>query len=96
MVTVENNIITLHCEKATVDDKVEVEYAVERLLQSGATVIYFDLSKTIYLPSTLMGYLMWKKQDLQKQNKDIIIIAISPSLRKVFEETRLIEFFCIK
>jgi len=96
MVTVENNTITLHCEKATVDDKVEVEYAVERLLQSGATVIYFDLSKTIYLPSTLMGYLMWKKQELQKKGKDIQIIAISPSLRKVFEETRLIEFFGIK
>ena len=96
MVTVENNIITLHCEKATPDDKVEVEYAVERLLQSGATVIYFDLSKTIYLPSTLMGYLMWKKQELQKKGKDIQIIAISPSLRKVFEETRLIEFFGIK
>jgi len=74
---------------------VEVEYAVSRLLQQGATVIYFDLSKTIYLPSTLMGFLMWKKQDLQKQGKDIQIIAISQSLRKVFEETRLIEFFGI-
>lgn len=96
MVTVENNTITLHCEKATPDDKVEVEYAVERLLREGVRVIYFDLSKTIYLPSTLMGYLMWKKQELQRKGIDIQIIAISQSLRKVFEETRLIEFFGIK
>ncbi len=96
MVTVENNTITLHCEKASHYDKLEVEFAVERLLQGGATIIYFDLSKTIYLPSTLMGYLMWKKQDLQKKGKDIQIIALSSSLRKVFEETRLIEFFGIK
>ncbi len=96
MVTVENNTITLLCEKATTDDKLEVEYAVERLLREGATVIYFDLSKTIYLPSTLMGYLMWKKQELQRKGKDIQIIALSASLRKVFEETRLIDFFGIK
>ena len=95
MVTIENNIIILHCEKATPDDKMEVEYAVERLLYAGATVIYFDLSKTIYLPSTLMGYLMWKKQDLQNKGKNIQIIALSTSLRKVFEEMRLIEFFGI-
>ncbi|MGQ9844520.1 MAG: STAS domain-containing protein [Spirochaetota bacterium] len=95
MITVENNVITLHCEKAILDDKLEVEYAVERLLISGVNVIYIDLSKTIYLPSTLIGYLMWKKQELQKKNKDIIIIAISQSLRKLFEETRLIGFFGI-
>ena len=95
MITVKEHTITILSEKATIDDKMEVEFAVERLLLSGATVIYFDLSKTIYLPSTLIGYLMWKKQDLQKKGKDIQIIAISSSLRKVFEETRLIEFFGI-
>ncbi|MCX8123253.1 MAG: hypothetical protein N3F66_03705 [Spirochaetes bacterium] len=96
MVTVENNTIIIHCEKATPDDKMEVEYAVERLLRAGATVIYFDLSKTIYLPSTLMGYLMWKKQELQKQGKDIQIISMSASLKKVFEDMRLLDFFGIK
>ncbi len=95
MVTVENNTITIHCEKATIDDKHEVEYAVERLLHSGFNVILFDLSKTIYLPSTLLGYLMWKKQQLTKQGKDIQIIALSSALKKVFEEMRLIEFFGI-
>ncbi len=96
MITVENNTITFHCEKVSHDDKLEVEYAVEQLLHSGATVINLDLSNTIYLPSTLMGFLMWKKQELQKQGKDIKIIAISPSLRKVFEDMRLIDFFDIQ
>ena len=96
MITVENNTITIHCEKVSHDDKLEVEYAVERLLHNGATVINLDLSKTIYIPSTLMGFLMWKKQELQKQGKDIKIIAISPSLRKVFEDMHLIDFFDIQ
>ncbi len=66
---------------------------MERLLADGHDEIQVDLSTTIYIPSTLMGYLMWKKQQLKKKEKNIKIIAISESLRKVFDEARISDFF---
>jgi len=93
MVTIEDNIITIGSIKATQDDKQNFELAVERLLADGHDEIQVDLSTTIYIPSTLMGYLMWKKQQLKKKEKNIKIIAISESLRKVFDEARISDFF---
>lgn len=93
MVTIEGNIITIGSIKATQDDKQNFELAVERLLTDGHDEIQVDLSTTIYIPSTLMGYLMWKKQQLKKKDINIKIIAISESLRKVFDEARISDFF---
>lgn len=96
MITVEQHTIIIHSDKATIEDKLEVEYAVERLINSGAQIIYIDLSKPVYLPSVLIGYLMWKKQNLHKSSKDIIITRLSTPLQKLFEEMRLIDFFGIR
>lgn len=96
MITVEQHTIIIHSDKATVEDKLEVEYAVDRLLQGGAQIVYIDLAKPMYLPSVLIGYLMWKKQNLQKSGKAIIITQLSKSLRNLFEEMHLIDFFGIR
>ena len=95
MIKVSGSTITVINEKATLEDKLDLENAIDALTAEGADTIYLDLGQTLHLPSELMGLLMWKKKVLNEANIDIEISKISSTLKIVFETAHLIDFFNI-
>jgi len=93
MVTLEDSTIVIHNERASLEDKIEIENFIETLVQEGATVIYVDLALPVYLPSELLGLLMWKKKELNEEGRNIIIKKINSTLKSIFDNARLTDFF---
>lgn len=93
MVHVSENMVIIDNPRATLEDKAEFEAAVSRLTQEGARLIMVDLSRTTYLPSELMGYLMGKKKEFLDRGMDIRITAISAPLKHVFDDAKISDFF---
>ncbi|RPI92045.1 MAG: hypothetical protein EHM32_09710 [Spirochaetales bacterium] len=92
MVTILGNKIIIDSSRATLDDKSAFEQAVNTVIEGGASEVLVDFSKTVYLPSELLGYLMGKKRALMGKGMDIKIIAISEPLKRVFDEARISGF----
>lgn len=93
MVHITESTITIENERATLEDKLDLENSIDSLIQDGYSVIYLDLSNPRYLPSELMGLLMWKKKMLVEQNKNIRISKLNANLKSVFENALLMDFF---
>jgi hypothetical protein len=93
MVRIENNIIIIENERATLEDKMILEESIDRLIEQGNSIVYIDLSYPQYLPSELMGFLMWKKKILLEQNKNIKISRLSANLKAIFDNALLLDFF---
>lgn len=92
MVTIEGKTIVIDNPRATLDDKTAFENAVNKLINKNNTIINVDLSKTVYIPSELLGYIMGKKRALNSRGMDIKIIAISEPLKKIFDEAKISDF----
>ncbi len=93
MISISGNKITLEMPRATLDDKTRFEGAVNRLAESdGIGEILLDFSRTVYLPSEFLGFLMGKKRALKGRNIGIRIIAISEPLKRIFEEAKISDF----
>lgn len=93
MIKVSGSTIIVLNEKATLEDKIDLENTIDALIAEGFKKIYLDLGQTLHLPSELMGLLMWKKKVLNEGNIDIVISRISSTLKTVFETAHLIDFF---
>lgn len=93
MVYISNETIVIDNERATLEDKIDLENAIESILTEGYSTIYLDLSRPKYLPSEMMGLLMWKKKILMEENKNIRISRLSCNLKDVFENAFLTDFF---
>ena len=93
MVVRNGNTVMIDSERATLGDKADFEKEVTFLVQSGVKSINVDLGRTIYLPSELMGFMMWKKKELIDIKVDFRISAISSSLKKIFDNAMLSQFF---
>ena len=92
MVDVQGNTIIINSERASADDKIDFATAISRLEAEGNHEIRLDLSNTVYLPSELMGLLMWKKRELGERGTKIIISAISDPLRNTFDNAMISSF----
>jgi anti-anti-sigma regulatory factor len=95
MVHCEGTTIVIDSEKASFEDKIEIETFLNTLLEEGSTTVYLDLSLTQHLPSELMGFLMWKKKLMEEQNKKLVISKLNANLRHILESALLLEFFGI-
>lgn len=93
MVTLENSTIVIHNERASLEDKIEIETYIDSLVQEGVQTIIVDLSLPVYLPSELLGLLMWKKKELNEEGRTIVISKINPTLKAIFDNARLTDFF---
>lgn len=93
MVTSSGNTIIVENEKATLDDKSVFAAQLSTLVADGHTVINIDFSKTEYLPSEMMGLLMWKKKDFKTKGIELRIIRISGTLRNFFDNMQISKFF---
>jgi anti-anti-sigma regulatory factor len=93
MVIVKNCTIYIDSKRATLEDKVEIEDAISRLLAEGYKLIEIDLSMAQYLPSELIGLLMWEKKTMDKEGKRMVISKINSTLAKIFENALLSDFF---
>ncbi|MGL4370030.1 MAG: STAS domain-containing protein [Spirochaetota bacterium] len=93
MITCCNNIIRIESERATLEDKADLDSALLRFSAQGYTEMLIDLGGTNYLPSEMMGLLMWKKKDLKRCGIDLKIYRISGSLKRVFDTAMISDFF---
>ena len=93
MVQCIGNTISLGSEHATLEDKTEIDTLISALIASGNHEILVDLGASSYLPSELMGLLMWKKKELQGMGVVLRVIRISPSLYRIFSTAMVLEFF---
>ena len=93
MILLENSVIIIDNERASLDDKVHFEHTVTALLEKGAREIAVDLGRTVYLPTELMGFMMWKKKELAEQGIRFRIGRISASLKRIFDNAMLSDFF---
>ena len=93
MIFSQNNRIIIDCEKASLEDKNEFEKAVAKIIHAGHKEILIDLGKTTYLPSELMGFMMWKKKELGEAKIQFTIDSISSSLKRLFDNAMLSDFF---
>jgi anti-anti-sigma regulatory factor len=93
MVTTKSNCIIIESNKATLEDKYLFETQLSVLIASGATIVKIDLGNTGYLPSELMGFLMWKKKDLHNKGITLVISRISEMLKSFFDSAKISEYF---
>lgn len=93
MVTSSGNTILVENEKATLDDKSLFAAQLSTLIAGGHTVINIDFGKTEYLPSEMMGLLMWKKKDFKTKGIELRIVRISGTLRNFFDNMQISRFF---
>jgi anti-anti-sigma regulatory factor len=93
MVIIKENTIIIDNDSATLDDKSLFALKLTALVNSGCSKIMVDIGMTSYLPSELMGLFMWKKRELEKKGIEFKIIRISQSLKDLFENTRISDYF---
>lgn len=95
MVECIRNVITLSSDRATLEDKTEIDAMISTLIASGEKEILVDLGATSYLPSELMGLFMWKKKELDSRGIKLRITSISASLYRIFDTAMITDFFNI-
>jgi len=93
MVTTVGSTIIIENDKATLDDKNSFEAHLSILVLSGVREISMDLGHTGYLPSELVGLLMWKKKDLSNNGIILKISRISSTLKSLFENMMISDYF---
>ena len=96
MIVVEKNLIIIKSDRATLEDKADFDALLSTMVSSGESLILVDLGTTSYLPSELMGLLMWKKKELKVKNIELQIIRISSSLKKIFDTAMISSFFTLE
>ena len=96
MISIDKNRITIKSDRATLEDKADFDSAISSIIASGENEIIVDIGNTSYLPSELMGLLMWKKKELKTKNIDLRIIRISSSLKKIFDTAMISDFFSLE
>ncbi|MBN1500791.1 MAG: STAS domain-containing protein, partial [Spirochaetes bacterium] len=89
----ENDIIIIQTPKTSFEHKDQFADIIDSMIKSGCKNIKIDLSKTMYLASDFLGLIMWKKEELSKQNISLTIIGISDQLRTVFQNLKLMSYF---
>lgn len=93
MIIIKGNTLTIDNSAATLDDKDEFALKLDLMINSGHKEINIDLGMTSYLPSEMMGLIMWRKRDLQKKGIAFNIVRISQSLKDLFDTTQLSDYF---
>jgi anti-anti-sigma regulatory factor len=96
MVTLNNNTIVFDNEKTTIEDKRRFEAQLTLLINSGHTEIFVDIGMTSFLPSELLGLLMWKKSELKKKGIEFKITRISQVLKSLFDDGRISDYLDIR
>jgi anti-anti-sigma regulatory factor len=93
MVSTLENTILVENQKATLEDKSAFAAQLSTLQSRGLSEINIDFSHTLYLPSEMMGLLMWKKKEFKLKGIKLNIIKISSTLKTFFDNMQISEFF---
>lgn len=92
MITVNDNIVILDSLWPSADDRFDFENAIIKLINEGNKEICIDISKPEYLPSEIIGFIMWKKRELSNAGKNLKIHNISRSLLILFKQAQILQF----
>ena len=74
-----------------IDFEMVIQYVIEFEETQWPEKIIFDLSKTKYIHSSFIGFLINAKQKAEKINAELSLL-ISPELEKIFIKMDLIKF----
>mgnify|MGYP006298084641 CR=1 FL=1 len=67
----------------------------EYLSDSNCTVLVMDLSQTVFLDSSGIGFLVHINNRKTTKNKEFYLLAPSPQVRKTLSLVKLIDFFTV-
>jgi hypothetical protein len=95
MIIIKGNTIIIDNGIATLEDKDALAIKLDLMINSGHKEINIDMGMTGFLPSEMMGLIMWRKRDLEKKGIAFNVIRISQSLKDLFDSTQLSKYFGI-
>jgi anti-sigma B factor antagonist len=67
----------------------DLKRTLNGIVDGGGRVLLVDLSRTTFIDSTALGVLIGVVKRLRPEGGELAIVCPDPSLRKVFEVTRL-------
>jgi anti-sigma B factor antagonist len=67
----------------------DLKRTLNSVVDSGGRALLVDLSRTTFIDSTALGVLIGVVKRLRPEGGELAIVCPDPSLRKVFEVTRL-------
>lgn len=73
----------------------ELHAALLEVVQRRPERLILDLSEVPYMDSSGIGTLVEIKRRLEKQHGQLVLAALQPRVRGLFEITRLVQFFTI-
>lgn len=79
----------------TINSSVELNTMFENLIKSGSNKVIVDFEKVDYIDSSGLSVLIAIKVRLKESNGDLVFINIAESVYRIFELTRLLDFFTI-
>lgn len=71
----------------------DLKKALNKLIDEGQLQLIINLDKVSYMDSSGLGTLVAVLKKIKKENGALKIINLSPSIKKIFELTRLTKFF---
>ncbi|NLK63053.1 MAG: STAS domain-containing protein [Fusobacteria bacterium] len=93
---INNEIISVLLEgDVDVYTSVSLKKELNNIIEQGNDKILIDLGKTTYMDSSGLGVLVAILKLLKKNNGQMKIVELTPTIKKVFELTRLSNFFDI-
>jgi anti-sigma B factor antagonist len=89
------NILTLQGERATLQNAWEFRNALSELVDKGEKRILVDLSPVNFADSSFLGVLIHFFKVLVRQDGELRVAGLNPSLRILFEMANLTRLFDI-
>ncbi len=86
-------MVTIFSERLTRKNAGQLRSTLERLASSGGRNIVLDILRTSYVDVSCIGVLVDSLKLARESGGDILLVGFQPSVRAVFELTRLYRVF---
>lgn len=83
------SIFSLSLDSITINETKMLKEGFFKLLKNGSTKIIFDLSRTTFMPSFIVGELIIMRNKAEEAGGGLVICGVTGQVEKVFDITNL-------
>ncbi|MBA4406736.1 anti-anti-sigma factor [bacterium] len=83
----------VNLDRATLHEAEELKFNVSEKINAGYNKIIIDLTAVEFLDSTFLGVIVNSLKKVAKMGGDLKLVGFKPSVRSMFELTRLFRVF---
>lgn len=83
----------VNLDRATLNEAEELKFNVSEKINAGYNKIIIDLTAVEFLDSTFLGVIVNSLKKVAKMGGDLKLVGFKPSVRSMFELTRLFRVF---